>query len=83
MRLGVRLLLRTTRQVQVTAKGRIYYQRCLRLLAEIDETDTLFSRPQGNLRGSIPSAVHLQKLRLYGRIRVDMPHSLAREIVIP
>lgn len=35
-RLGVRLLLRTTRQVQVTAEGRIYYQRCLRLLAEID-----------------------------------------------
>lgn len=36
-RLGVRLLLRTTRQVQVTAEGEIYYQRCLRLLAEIDE----------------------------------------------
>ncbi len=67
-RLGVRLLLRTTRQVQVTAEGQIYYQRCLRLLAEIDETDTLFSR---------------QKLRPSGRIRVDMPHSLAREIVIP
>lgn len=67
-RLGVRLLLRTTRQVQVTAEGDIYYQRCLRLLAEIDETDTLFSR---------------QKSRPSGRIRVDMPHSLAREIVIP
>ncbi len=38
------------------------------MLAEIDETDTLFSR---------------QKLRPSGRIRVDMPHSLAREIVIP
>lgn len=67
-RLGVRLLLRTTRQVQITPEGEIYYQRCIRLLTEIDETDTLFSRQRGR-----PSGV----------VRVDMPHSLAREMVIP
>lgn len=67
-RLGVRLLLRTTRQVQITTEGEIYYQRCVRLLTEIDETDTLFSRQRGR-----PSGV----------VRVDMPHSLAREVVIP
>lgn len=65
-RLGVRLLLRTTRQVQVTEEGHIYYQRCNRLLTDIDETDALFARQ-----------------RPTGKIRVDMPHSLAREIVIP
>ncbi len=67
-RLGVRLLLRTTRQVQVTTEGQTYYQRCVHLLTEIDETETLFSR---------------QRLQPSGAVRVDMPHSLAREIVIP
>ncbi|WJV63182.1 LysR family transcriptional regulator [Pectobacteriaceae bacterium CE70] len=68
LRLGVRLLLRTTRQVQITDEGRIYYQRCIQLLAEIDETDALFSH---------------QRQQPSGRVRIDMPHSLARQIVIP
>ncbi|MEC5319431.1 LysR family transcriptional regulator [Brenneria populi subsp. brevivirga] len=67
-RLGVRLLQRTTRQVQITAEGRIYYQRCIQLLAEIEETDTLFTH---------------QRQQPAGNVRVDMPHSLAREVVIP
>ena len=32
-RLGVRLLVRTTRQVNITAEGTLYYQRCLQLLS--------------------------------------------------
>ncbi|MCG8708681.1 LysR family transcriptional regulator [Brenneria sp. 4F2] len=67
-RLGVRLLQRTTRQVQITAEGQIYYQRCTQLLAEIEETDTLFTQ---------------QRRQPVGNVRVDMPHSLAREVVIP
>ncbi|MDX5628303.1 MULTISPECIES: LysR family transcriptional regulator [unclassified Brenneria] len=67
-RLGVRLLQRTTRQVQITAEGEIYYQRCIQLLAEIEETDALFSH---------------QRQQPAGNVRVDMPHSLAREVVIP
>jgi len=67
-RLGVRLLLRTTRQVQITAEGTLYYQRCLQLLDALEEADTLF---------------HQHKLQPAGKVRIDMPHSLAREIVIP
>ncbi|KFF71322.1 LysR family transcriptional regulator [Pectobacterium sp. CHL-2024] len=67
-RLGVRLLQRTTRQVQITDEGRVYYERCLQLLAEIEEIDTLFTQ---------------QKQQPVGKVRVDMPHSLAREIVVP
>ncbi|MBN3160530.1 LysR family transcriptional regulator [Pectobacterium brasiliense] len=67
-RLGVRLLQRTTRQVQITDEGRVYYERCLQLLAEIEEIDTLFTQ---------------QKQQPIGKVRVDMPHSLAREVVVP
>lgn len=67
-RLGVRLLIRTTRQVQVTSEGTLYYQRCVQLLGALEEADTLFSH---------------HKLQPSGKIRIDMPHSLAREIVIP
>nr|NMN92771.1 DNA-binding transcriptional LysR family regulator [Brenneria salicis ATCC 15712 = DSM 30166]RBP63748.1 LysR family transcriptional regulator [Brenneria salicis ATCC 15712 = DSM 30166] len=67
-RLGVRLLQRTTRQVNITDEGRIYYQRCIHLLAEIEETDTLFTH---------------HKHQPVGKVRVDMPHSLARDVVIP
>lgn len=67
-RLGVRLLIRTTRQVQVTSEGTLYYQRCVQLLGALEEADTLFSR---------------HKLQPSGKVRIDMPHSLAREIVIP
>ena len=67
-RLGVRLLIRTTRQVQVTSEGTLYYQRCVQLLGALEEADTLFSH---------------HKLQPSGKVRIDMPHSLAREIVIP
>lgn len=50
--LGVRLLIRTTRQVQVTHEGTLYYQRCIQLLGALEEANTLFrqqscSRPAG------------------------------------
>lgn len=67
-KLGVRLFLRTTRQVKITAEGELYYQRCLQLLAALDEADNLFAS---------------QKKQPAGSVRIDMPHSLAREIVIP
>src|SRR5216117_1665064 len=35
-RLGVRLLHRTTRQVSPTLDGDAYYQRCVRLLADVE-----------------------------------------------
>lgn len=37
--LGVTLLLRTTRQVSVTSEGEIYYNYCVRALAELSEAE--------------------------------------------
>jgi len=67
-RLGVRLFLRTTRQVKITDEGKIYYQRCLQLLSALEEADTLFAH---------------HKNQPAGTVRIDMPHSLARVMVIP
>lgn len=66
--LGVRLLLRTTRQVQTTVDGAAYYQRCLSILAEVDEVEAAFSQ----------AARHPQ-----GRLRVDLSGSLCRLVLIP
>lgn len=62
--LGTRLLHRTTRKVQMTQDGQVYYERCRDLLADMDELSSLFSTRED------------QPLR--GRLRVDMPLGLAR-----
>jgi len=51
-RLGVRLLDRTTRQVAPTTEGDDYYQRCLSILAQIEEADSIGGAavPAGPLR---------------------------------
>lgn len=51
-RLKVRLLERTTRQVRVTLDGEAYYQRCLSILADVEEADSAFTgaKPKGLLR---------------------------------
>jgi DNA-binding transcriptional LysR family regulator len=51
-RLGVRLLQRTTRHVSATLDGEAYYQRCLRILADVEEAEMAFAgaRPKGTLR---------------------------------
>lgn len=59
--LGARLLQRTTRQVNTTADGDAYYQRCVRLLADLEETESVFSHSQLNPRGKL-------KLNLQGSI---------------
>lgn len=67
-RLRVRLLNRTTRKVNVTADGAAYYERVLRLLADLDDAETSLSSAS-----SVPG----------GRLRVDVPSPLARMILIP
>jgi len=56
--LGARLLNRTTRKVSLTEVGRIYYERCGQILAEIAETESavgaLQARPRGLLRINAP-----------------------------
>jgi DNA-binding transcriptional LysR family regulator len=53
-RLGVRLLNRTTRKVNLTEVGRAYYDRCTQILADIAQADdiagALQSTPRGTLR---------------------------------
>jgi len=57
-RLGVRLLQRTTRVVQPTDAGNSYYERCARILRDVEDADReLRSRdaePRGKLRVSAP-----------------------------
>jgi len=49
---GARLLERTTRHVAVTLDGSAFYQRCLTILADVDEAEAIFrdAKPQGILR---------------------------------
>src|SRR6202000_3540057 len=53
-RLGVRLLNRTTRRVSLTEIGKAYYDRCIQILADIEQADdiagALQSTPRGTLR---------------------------------
>jgi DNA-binding transcriptional LysR family regulator len=51
-RLGVRLLQRTTRHVSSTLDGEAYYQRCLRILSDIEDAESAFAgaKPKGLLR---------------------------------
>jgi DNA-binding transcriptional LysR family regulator len=51
-RLGVRLLQRTTRSVSPTLDGEAYYQRCLSILADIEDAEGAFAgaKPKGLLR---------------------------------
>ncbi|CAI8860140.1 LysR family transcriptional regulator, regulator for bpeEF and oprC [Pseudomonas sp. IT-P44] len=67
-RLRVKLLNRTTRKVNVTADGAVYYERVLRLLADMDDAET-----------SLSGASTLPR----GRLRVDVPSPLARMILVP
>lgn len=57
-RLSVRLLNRTTRQVNVTEVGRDYYHKCKRILDMVDETEENVSNqrtyPVGWLKLSVP-----------------------------
>lgn len=67
-RLRVKLLNRTTRKVQVTAEGAVYYERVVRLLAELDDAETSLSCARSSPRG---------------RLRVDVPSPLARFVLVP
>src|SRR5271165_2425292 len=57
-RLGVTLIQRTTRRLQVTPAGRAYYERCARALAEIAEGERELlagtQEPSGLLRITTP-----------------------------
>jgi DNA-binding transcriptional LysR family regulator len=66
-RIGARLLSRTTRRVSLTEDGKAFYERCTRLLGDLDEAETLFRR------SATPS----------GKLRIDVPARIGRLIIAP
>lgn len=67
-RIGARLLHRTTRRVSPTQDGMAFYERCLQVVADVEETENLFRNTS-----SKPS----------GKLKVDMPGRIGRLIVAP
>lgn len=67
-RLGVRLLQRTTRRLSLTDDGRTFYERCVRILGDIAETEDALSSARASPRG---------------RLRVSTPNSFAHMIFFP
>jgi DNA-binding transcriptional LysR family regulator len=49
--LGVQLLVRTTRSASPTENGQAYYERCIAILAELEEADLAVTRLQAEPRG--------------------------------
>jgi DNA-binding transcriptional LysR family regulator len=65
---GTRLLMRTTRRVQLTADGAAFYERSRDLLDDMEDLFTMFRQDGPAVRG---------------RIRVDMSSGVARALVVP
>ena len=55
---GVRLLQRSTRRIQLTDEGRLFHERCRRILDDLDDAQAMLSHakqvPRGRLRVSAP-----------------------------
>jgi len=67
-RLGTRLLQRTTRSVRLTEDGERFLDRCKDYLAEGEQLATMFRTHASGLTG---------------RLRIDLPNVVARDLVIP
>ena len=65
---GARLLQRTTRRVRLTPDGEQFHERCKELLGEAEQLQAMFQPASSGLRG---------------RLRIDLPNSLARDLIIP
>ncbi len=64
--LDVRLLNRTTRRIALTEEGRDYYERCKRILAEVDEADAAVGLPRESARGTL----RITAPTLFGRMHI-------------
>lgn len=67
-RLGARLLNRTTRSLSLTDLGTNFYDRCREALGQLDQAESEVSEARGVPRG---------------RLRVDVPVSLGRLLIVP
>lgn len=66
--LGVQLFRRTTRRLALTDAGQEFYERCVRILAELEDAEAAMRRANASPRG---------------RLRVIMPFSFGRVTVVP
>ncbi len=67
-KLGTRLLARTSRKLRLTEVGSDYYERCLQILIEVDESEASVSSMTGNPKGVL---------------RITAPVSFGQRHVIP
>lgn len=67
-RVGARLLHRTTRKVSPTQDGVAFYERCQRVISDVEDTENLFRQTAAR-----PS----------GRFRIDVPGRIGRLIIAP
>ncbi|WP_018150845.1 LysR family transcriptional regulator [Leeia oryzae] len=67
--LGTQLLQRTTRRLSLTQDGTDYYHKCLDILQAVEDAEGTFRGPNAGLPR--------------GRLRVELPGTLGRNIVIP
>lgn len=67
-RVGARLLNRTTRKVSATPDGTAFHERCLQIIADVEETENLFLNRQA---------------QPVGKLRIDVPGRIGRLILAP
>ena len=58
-RLGVQLIRRTTRRLDITESGRSFYEHSARILADLDEAESAVQQQHGTLHGSLRIALPL------------------------
>jgi len=67
-RVGARLLHRTTRKVSATQDGLAFYERCQRIVSDVEDTENIFrqtiSRPSGRLRIDVPGRIGRRPCRI-------------------
>lgn len=88
--LKVRLLNRNTRNVTLTDEGRAYYERCARVLSEIDEMEAMAAGsrqgPGGRLKVSLPASSTTPTLTLraaWPAVRSGLLRQILRDYAAP
>src|SRR5450631_1801333 len=66
--LGTQLFTRTTRQLRITDFGQEFYERCVRILSDLEDAEISLQRGNAALKG---------------RVRVVLPFSFGRVTVVP
>jgi len=77
-RLGVRLFVRTTRQIRLTDGGKVYFEQCRQALSQLVEAEREVTgqqaKPSGKLRISVPTPyAHFRLLERVAAFRLQFP----------